>query len=130
MDVYKNWKWSVGEKLSESTAKVDILCGSISWYDLMDAIDELEDRWVVCVGPDGYIAWYTDSKVSGQYAPSDGHTVIVTDSIPFEGHGLAVRGYLWNGSSFIENKEEVAKERTKEDILADLIRLQEELKAL
>lgn len=131
MRIYRNWKWSKGEPAGEGRYTVNIDHGNTSWYDLMDDLDNLEGRWVVCVNPDGYITWFTNEHVSGMYAPDDGHTVIVTDSIPFEGSGLAVRDYLWDGSSFIKKEEEVvAKERTKEDILADLLKLQEELKAM
>lgn len=130
MRIYRDWKWTKGASVGEGSYVVNIDLGDTSWYDLMVELDGMDDRWVVCVAPEGYIAWYTNEHVSGRYAPSDGHTVVVTDSIPFGGNGLAVRDYEWNGSAFVEKESENTQERTKEDILADLIRLQEELKAL
>lgn len=130
MQIYRDWKWTKGSSVGEGSYVVNIDQGDTSWYDLMDELDKMEGRWVVCVAPEGNIAWYTNEHVAGRYAPSDGHTVVVTDSVPFEGHGLAVRDYEWNGSAFVEKEKESESGRTKEDIMADLIKLQEELKAL
>lgn len=126
---YENWVWTNGTALSETQAIINIDCGNVSWYDLMDELDEQPARWVVCVAPEGYIAWATSGPVGGMYAPNEGHTVIITDDVPFQ-EGDALRNFEWTGTEFLRKEEPKPVVRTKEDIMADLIKLQEELKAI
>lgn len=127
MTKYLNWKWTTGASIGGGQYIVEIDCDGISWYDLMKELDAKDDRVVVCVSPTGYVAWYTEGKVSERYAPSEGFSVIVLESVPFTEE--TQRQFLWDGSKFITKPNEVV-ERTKEDIMADLLKLQEELKAL
>ncbi|QOC57767.1 hypothetical protein pEp_SNUABM11_00011 [Erwinia phage pEp_SNUABM_11] len=126
---YEKWVWTNGAALNEKQVIVNIDCGNVSWYDLMDELDKQPDRWVVCVAPEGYITWATSGPVSGVYAPSEGHTVIVTDDVPFQ-EGDVLRNFEWTSATFLRKEEPKPVVRTKEDIMADLLKLQEELKAM
>lgn len=131
--IYEKWKWTKGERLQDGrfTANIEDSKGK-SWYDLMVELDELEEtRWVVGTQPSGFVSWATRGSVNALALPVDGGDVVVIDSIP-ENMEKDFRYWRWDGSQFF--KQDTAKsehkERTKEDIMADLMKLQEELKAL
>ena len=128
MKVYNNWKWTNGEKVSGDNFIIEITREGVSWYDLMVELDEQSNRSVVCVSPEGDIAWMTRGTVSEKYAPSDGYSVIVVESTQFTEETW--RDYKFDGEKFVEKPKAIETVRTKEDIMADLLKLQEELKAL
>lgn len=128
MKVYNNWKWTKGEKVSGGNFIMEINREGVSWYDLMVELDEQSNRSVVCVSPEGDIAWMTKGYVSEKFAPSDGYTVIVVESTPFTEETW--RDYKFDGEKFVEKPKAVEAPRTKEDIMADLLALQAELQKL
>lgn len=128
MEVYNNWKWTNGEKISGDNFIIEITREGVSWYDLMVELDEQSNRSVVCVSPEGDIAWMTQGAVSEKFAPSDGYSVIVTESTPFTKETW--RDYKFDGEKFVEKPKVVGAVRTKEEIMADLLALQAELQKL
>lgn len=128
MKVYNNWKWTKGEKVSGGNFIMEINREGVSWYDLMVELDEQSNRSVVCVSPEGDIAWMTKGYVSEKFAPSDDYTVIVVESTPFTEETW--RDYKFDGEKFVEKPKAVEAPRTKEDIMADLLALQAELQKL
>lgn len=128
MEVYNNWKWTNGEKVSGDNFIIEITREGVSWYDLMVELDKQSNRSVVCVSPEGDIAWMTQGAVSEKFAPSDGYSVIVVESTPFDEETW--RDYKFDGEKFVEKPKVVATVRTKEDIMADLLALQAELQKL
>lgn len=131
--VYTKWKWTKGERLQDGrfTANIEDSKGK-SWYDLMVELDELEEtRWVVGTQPSGFVSWATSGNVNALALPVDGGDVVVIDSVP-EDMEKDFRYWRWDGSKFFkqDTSKVEPKERTKEDIMADLLKLQEELKTL
>lgn len=124
---YENWKWTNGEQVGPDRYIAEINIGELSWYDLMEDLDKQGERVVVGVSSDGRVNWFTDGRVSGVHAPSDGTSVVVVDSVPFTQEDY--RHFILVGNEF-QRKESTLTPRTKEDIMADLIKLQEELKAM
>lgn len=126
MIIYGPFKWTDGMIGSQKIFEINDAEGN-SWYDLMEELDK-RDSGVVCgVAPEGYISWETSGKVAGIHAPSDGFKVVVVDSLPDD---IDYRDLRLSENGFIPKVVEAETWRTKEDILADLIKLQEELKAL
>lgn len=134
MQTYKNWQWSKGPAINatetEFSANIEDSNGN-SWYYLMEHLDTIGPRWVVGVQDNGYASWATNEPVSGKHVPSHGSSVVVLDDIP-EGMKDGVAYWKLEGDTFVDldPAKHPVVERTKEDILSDLIRLQEELKAL
>ncbi|QBI89965.1 single-stranded DNA-binding protein [Escherichia phage HZP2] len=131
--VYEKFKWAKGERLQDGRfiANIEDSTGE-SWYDIMVKLDELgEDRWVIGTQQSGFVSWATNGSVNASALPVDGGDVIVIDSIP-EDMEKDFRYWWWDGSQFFkqDNVKSEQKERTKEDIMADLLKLQEELKTL
>lgn len=130
MRIYKNWKWTQGEQIDSRRFIYDITnSDGIDWYELMVELDKIEGRWVVGYSEDeGYVSWATDGPVSGMYVPKEGISVAIVESVPFVSD--KAHEYDFDGKTFTLRELPKKPERTKEDILADLIKLQEELKAL
>ncbi len=129
---YKDWKWAKGPDIGGGDfAAIITDAEDNDWYELMHELDGLDGRWVVGIQDNTYASWATDGRVSGKYAPRRGDTVVVVKDIP-EAMKESVLYWRWDGSQFFkqEPKKSQPKERTKEDIMADLLKLQEELKAL
>lgn len=124
MRVFTNWKWTEGFYFGKPIYEIRDH-NNVDWYTLMDELDERQETWVVGIGPNGYVMWFTNGPVSGLYVPVDGGTVVVTDSFEFADNW---RGCTWDGKKF-HAPEEVQK-RTKEDIEQDLLKLMSELKGL
>lgn len=126
MIIFGPFEWTDGMIGSQKIFEINDAKGN-SWYDLMEELD-LRASGVVCgVAPEGYISWATSGKVAGMYAPGDGFRVALVDSLP---DGIDFRDLRLTESGFLPKVVEDSPTRTKEDILADLIKLQEELKAL
>lgn len=124
MRVFTNWKWTEGFYFGKPIYEIRDH-NNVDWYTLMDELDERQETWVVGIGPNGDVMWFTDGPVSGLYVPVEGGTVVVTDSFEFSTNW---RGCTWDGKTF-HAPEEVQK-RTKEDIEQDLRKLMAELKGL
>lgn len=131
MRKFGKWTWARGPMISETQYEVLITnSDGADWYALSEKLDERPEKWAVGVSEeDGYVAWATTGKLTGRFAPKSGIQVILVDEVPWS-EGEAVHLYDFDGKSFKLREVAVAAERTKEDILADLIKLQEELKAL
>ena len=101
-----------------------------SWYDLMVELDKT-GLYTVAFYPDGYVS-YVATKVTGRHG-CDGCSVTQVSELPGE-YKLGESYWFFNRETHsVEARERptyVAPERTKEDIMADLIKLQEELKAM
>jgi hypothetical protein len=99
------------------------------WY----AIRKEWTGGVIAVWPeDGNIVGsYCDQAES--YVPIEGQTLYEVDrsTVPHKDDVMKLLGmFTFDGETFSPVSVDAPKERTKEDIMADLIKLQEELKAL
>lgn len=133
MQVYYDWTFTKGAPFNEARGEYfHVITDSVgnSWYDLMYELDESPNRWVIGTNSEGYVGWLTNGKVAESRVPMPGGKVVVTDSIPVE---MENNFHYWKleGDSFVYSKvEREVVPRTKEDIMADLLRLQEELKGM
>lgn len=133
MDKFEKVK-AVGKRFHEK-AQTECVCyedqNGRDWYDVREG-------WkgaVIAVWPDSALpncvgAFFTDAM---SFVPMEGHTLYEVDPaiVPHKDDVMKLLGYYtFDGKEFSEVKQEAPAPRTKEDILADLIKLQEELKAL
>lgn len=131
MRTFKNVK-GVGTRLHEE-AGFECMCyeddKGRDWY-------LVRKEWtggVIAVWPEegSYVGSYCE--VALDYVPIPGQTLYEVDpeTVPHRDDVMKLLGfYTYDGSDFAEVKQSAPAPRTKEDILADLIKLQEELKAL
>lgn len=130
MNVYSGWTYSKGEPVpgsrNEFFHKIEDDSGN-SWYDLMWTLDEPgPTRWVVGISPEGYVGWIVNGPVAEGHVPVPGGSVVVCPAIPAK---MAESFMYWkfDGKCFVYAKPAPQPERTKDDIMADLLRLQAEL---
>lgn len=100
-----------------------------SWYDVMYDLDAT-GKWTVAFYPDGYVS-YVSREVAGRHGAA-GCSVTQVDSLPGP-YKLGVYWFFNRETHEVEARERPTyevPERTKEDIMADLMKLQEELKAM
>lgn len=101
---------------------------SRDWY-------EVRKNWrgVVAVWPDADNCVGSYCSDAREYVPVDGQTLYEVDPeiVPFGDEPMKLLGYYaFDGKEFTRTSLGVTQERTKEDIMADLMKLQEELKAM
>ena len=100
-----------------------------SWYDVMYELDET-GRITVGYMPDGYVS-FTSTKVAEQHGCA-GLSMAQVDSLP-EGYDPKVHQLYFDEAAHSLRYELINKpqvERSKEDIMKDLMRLQAELEAM
>lgn len=127
MRILSGWKRTKGEPVGNGMFFIEITNESgESWYDIMEGLDDRPERYAVGVNPDNRVSWVTEGKLSGVYAPADGGIIVLCNTFNIED----ARNVVFDGHEFVPIPVEEPVVRTKEDIMADLIKLQEELKAL
>lgn len=99
------------------------------WYDIWGDFD-INKIWAVAINADGSISW-VDNEVKGVHTPPIGGIVLGYVTLPVPIEDLKNQLYIYDNGTFKRQPEsQEAPERTKEDIMNDLIALQEELKNL
>ncbi|WWD14758.1 tail fiber assembly protein [Klebsiella phage ViciousJeremy] len=99
------------------------------WYDLMYKLDST-GKYTVAFYPDGYVS-YAATTVAGRHG-CDGCSVTQVDTLPGE-FKTGVYWFFNRETHSVEERERPTYEepkRTKEDIMADLLKLQKELQAM
>lgn len=126
---YKDWRVEVKEE-TFGDIKLSISyftdAGGNDWYKLVDKIDRL-DKFIIGVSPTGYVQW-VDKTARAKYSPPVGGMVVLLSELPkdFSMSDL----WRYTEGKLIKVEQEVEQSRTKEDILNDLDKLRDELKAL
>lgn len=99
-----------------------------SWYDVMHELDATGKITVGYFEHNGQVSFH-DTKVAGRYG-CDGLSMIQVDALP-KGYDPKVHYLVFKDSTLrFEPYVKPTPVRTKEDIMADLMKLQAELQAM
>lgn len=125
---YEGWQSSIKKEEGHNILHFTDDNGN-DWYDVWGTFKS-NNLWAVAINTDGSIHW-VDNDVEGFYSPPLGGVILGYVTLPVPLEDLKNQLYVYDNGAFKRRPEpQEEPERTKEDILKDLIALQEELKNL